>query len=68
MAVVNSADEAEVLRCLYIIYGPENVQWGRWDSRTPLCEIFPPEPADANVHIGFHDLFIEGEYLTVRSK
>jgi hypothetical protein len=26
------------------------------------------EPANATVHIGFHDRFIEGEYLTVRGK
>jgi hypothetical protein len=27
-----------------------------------------PEPANESVHVGFHDIFIEGEYLTVRSK
>ena len=27
-----------------------------------------PEPINASVHIGFHDIFIEGEYLTVCSK
>ena len=31
-------------------------------------ETSTPEPANAIVHIGFHDIFIEGEYLTVRSK
>ena len=34
----------------------------------PPTETPTPEPADAKIHIGFHDIFIEGEYLTVRSK
>lgn len=38
---------------------------------TPEPTLLPtptPAPANATVHIGFHDIFIEGEYLTVRSK
>ena len=27
-----------------------------------------PAPTDTTLHIGFHDIFIEGEYLTVHSK
>jgi hypothetical protein len=74
MAVVNSEEEAETLRNLYLEYGPAKIE--RDDLDEPTYEITPdppsgettPEPADANVHIGFHDIFIEGEYLTVRSK
>jgi hypothetical protein len=68
MAVVNSEEEAEVLRCLYLHYGPTNLRFGSSDSETPKCDIPPPQPTNATVHIGIHDIFIEGEYLTVRSK
>ena len=40
-----------------------------YPTETTLTDATPtPEPANAIVHIGFHDIFIEGEYLTVRSK
>jgi hypothetical protein len=71
MAVVNSEEEAEVLRFLYFNYGPDNSDQndGVKPTEPPSTETTPtPEPADATVHIGFHDIFIEGEYLTVRSK
>jgi hypothetical protein len=74
MAIVNSEEEADNLRCLYFKFGPENIQWSRWNFASPFCKNFPPdkpptpEPANATIHIGFHDMFIEGEYLTVRSK
>jgi hypothetical protein len=83
MAVVNSEQEAENLRSLFFEYGPAKEQPGykaetttEWYETTgttewyvPTFETTPsPEPANATVHIGFHDLFIEGEYLTVRSK
>ena len=40
------------------------------DVPTPTPDVQTPTPAPANatIHIGFHDIFIEGEYLTVRSK
>jgi hypothetical protein len=44
---------------------------GRYETTTEFPTTQPPPtpvPADATVHIGFHDIFIEGEYLTVRSK
>jgi hypothetical protein len=87
MAVVNSEDEAKVLRYVYFKYGPARIQLGSWDEiaeelpdgtpdepseETP--DVLPPEttptpgPIDVTLHIGFHDMFIEGEYLTVRSK
>ena len=74
MAVVNSELEAETLRYLYFNYGPARVQWGRWAYEPPEAEIPPPEitpkmePSNAIVHIGVHDLFIEGEYLAVYGK
>jgi len=75
MAVVNSEQEAEVLRSLYFNYRPANVKENGLDETSdaiiypPSPETTPtPQPANANVHIGFHDIFIEGEYLTVHSK
>ena len=74
MAVVNSGEEAQALRDLYFTFGPPSEERGNGGSRTaegeiPEEEITPtPEPADAQVHIGIHDRFIEGEYLTVRGK
>ena len=95
MAVVNSEEEADVLRSLCLEYGPVNVRSdspdepmvettdGLSDELTDepsdepydeTTEIPPPEtpppmePANATVHIGFLDIFIEGEYLTVHSK
>jgi hypothetical protein len=73
MAVVNSEKEADILRYLYFEYGPLRIQMGKWKYGIPEAEIPPPklstqEPTNAIVHIGFHDRFIEGEYLTVRSK
>ena len=62
MAVVNSEKEAKVLRFLYLNYGPGSVERDNGEP-TPT-----PETEDATVHIGFHDRFIEGEYLTVRGK
>jgi hypothetical protein len=69
MAVVNSEMDAEVLRYLYFKYGPAKVQ--RTDgevftegtiTEAPPEEITPtPELANAIIHIGFHDMFIEGE-------
>ena len=74
MAVVNSENEAEALRTLYFKYGPDSEEGNGLDSETSDEGMFPPEttetldPANATVHIGFHDRFIEGEYLTVRGK
>jgi hypothetical protein len=78
MAVVNSKDEAEILRYVYFKYGPAKIQLGRWGEIAeelpdatrdePTDELPTPEPVDGIVHIGFHDIFIEGEYLTVCSK
>jgi hypothetical protein len=82
MAVVNSDAEAEVLRELYLNFGPGKLQPGSRDDPIdeipdepsdeipdePTDELPNPEPIDGIVHIGFHDIFIEGEYLTVRSK
>ena len=69
MAVVNSENEAEVLRFLYFNYGPHNLERDGLNSETTSPEPNPtPEPAEANIHIGFHDRFIEGEYLSVRGK
>jgi hypothetical protein len=83
MAVVNSEQEAEVLRSLYLKYGPRKVQRSSQECEIPETPDEPyeespelpppdttptPERTDAILHIGFHDIFIEGEYLTVRSK
>jgi len=75
MAVVNSEMEAEVLRYLYFYFGPASVNQIVLEINPTDNPILPPptttqtrEPANATVHIGFHDIFIEGEYLTVRSK
>ena len=74
MAVVNSEVEAEALRDLYFTFGPPSEERGSGVSQTPEGEIPeprkapPPELADAKVHIGFHDRFIEGFYLTVHGK
>jgi hypothetical protein len=77
MAVVNSEEEAEVLRILYLNYGPASVQregrkHGKPKPATTTTQTTTqqttPQPTNATVHIGFHDIFIEGEYLTVRSK
>ena len=108
MAVVNSEQEAEVLRSLYFNYRPANVKELLWNvsseeiietseeinetseeinktseeifesseegnphegTEPPTPETTPtPQPANATVHIGFHDIFIEGEYLTLCSK
>jgi hypothetical protein len=55
MAVVNSDKEAEALRSLYL---------GTKSKVDPI----PETPEDGTVLIGFHDRFIEGEYLSVRGK
>jgi hypothetical protein len=72
MAVVNSEQEAEVLRNLYFNYGPAKVQGfdGEESTEDKIPEPPPEETtlANATIHIGFHDIFIEGEYITVRSK
>ena len=68
MAVVNSEKEADVLRDLYFTYGPTDEERGSRESEESEVEITPLEPANAKVHIGIHDRFIEGEYLTVRGK
>jgi len=78
MAVVNSEEEADVLRYLYFKYGTARIQLGSWNEiaeelpdeppELPPPETSNPEPTDAIVHIGFHDKFIEGEYLTLCSK
>jgi len=67
--------EAEVLRSLYFQYGPDNEKDNPPDENSdetfapyPTETTPTPQPADATVHIGFHDIFIEGEYLSVRSK
>jgi hypothetical protein len=68
LAVVNSEEEAEVLRCLYYYYGPNEELRGKSDPEKPVCDPIPPEFPNETVHIGIHDIFIEGEYLSVRSK
>jgi hypothetical protein len=74
MAVVNSEWEAEILSSLYFDYGPSRVQRDGEDEHSdesttePPPEETTPAPENAIIHIGFHDIFIEGEYLTVRSK
>jgi hypothetical protein len=74
LAIVNSEKEAELLHFLYATYGPASEEQGSRASKIsevefPLPKI-PPTPGtiDADVHIGFHDIFIEGEYLSVLSK
>jgi hypothetical protein len=93
MAVVNSEQEAENLRHLFLNYGPtkkQRVWWETtfdyvtdgtssqpeettqviWETSTAgtTQQPTPPPPPNATVHIGFHDLFIEGEYLSVQGK
>ena len=74
MAVVNSEAEADALRCLYFNYGPDSVVTVSPDSEETDAPNLPteitltPEPANATLHIGFHDRFIEGEYLSVRGE
>jgi hypothetical protein len=75
MAVVNSEKEADNLRSLYLNYGPYEIQEEAEDYSTTTIEAETttettpvPAPDNAIVHIGFHDQFIEGEYLTVLSK
>jgi hypothetical protein len=74
MAVVNSEREAENLRHLYLNYGPAKIQGDLreeemgWTFDTTQEPTPTPAPDNAVVHIGFHDLFIEGEYLSIRSK
>jgi hypothetical protein len=73
MAVVNSEVEAEALRYLYFNYGPTDEERGSGVYEIPEIEIEPLEAptselANAQVHIGFHDRFIEGEYLTIQGK
>ncbi|PNF32648.1 hypothetical protein B7P43_G15057 [Cryptotermes secundus] len=63
LAVVNSQQEAENLRTLYLDYGPNNADLQFFASNTTQVPV-----ANATVHIGIHDIFIEGEYLTVRSE
>jgi hypothetical protein len=60
MAIVNSEKEADILRCLSLLAKSEA-------ESTPVGTL-TPVPEVATVHIGFHDRFIEGEYLTVRGK
>jgi hypothetical protein len=69
LAVVNSEQEAENLRNLYFNYGPYSANWEAFADTTTADPVTTPVPlANATVHIGLHDIFIEGEYLTVRSK
>jgi hypothetical protein len=68
MAIVNSEQEADIIRLLYLNYGPLKVQRNRLECEIPETENPLPEPNNAIVHIGFHDMFIEDEYLTVCSK
>ena len=76
LAVVNSELEAQTLSDLYLNYVRHNVKKRGWDvyddstSDTTTTELPTTEPAptDTTLHIGFHDIFIEGEYLTVLSK
>jgi hypothetical protein len=72
LAIVNSEEEADILSFLYLKYGPYRVQQGSRASETSEGENPPLEPAteltNATVLIGIHDIFIEGEYLTVHSK
>jgi len=68
MAVVNSEMEAQTLRFLYLNYGPDSVERDNGDEYPPPEATPTPDPADGTVHIGFHDRFIEGEYLSVRGK
>ena len=73
MAVVNSEKEAETLSYLYLNIGPAKVgrddsDSGTQDDVTLPTETPTTEPANGKVHIGFHDIFIENEYLTVRGK
>ena len=73
MAIVNSEQEAEALRELYLNFGPDSAERDGSDSEEPVTDIPPPGPTtpvptNVTVHIGFHDIFIENEYLTVRVK
>jgi hypothetical protein len=68
LAVVNSEQEANNLRDLYINSGSLRADWEVIDSETTSPPSTEVPPANATVHIGLHDIFIEGEYLTVRSK
>jgi hypothetical protein len=63
---------------LYLNNGPVKREAGYlWNVREDTTAELPsttsvptpaPTPNNATIHIGFHDIFIEGEYLTVRSK
>jgi len=69
LVVVNSEEEAEILRFLYFIYGPVNVERGSLDSEkpeagTPPLETTPsPITAGAIIHVGF-----SREFITVHGK
>jgi len=68
MAIVNSEDEAEALRELYLNFGHGSDSEGTGPEIPPRPVTTTPEPTNVTVHIGFHDIFIENEYLTVRVK
>jgi hypothetical protein len=69
LAVVNSKEEAEILRTLYVNYGPYNRDLEFFAGNATVTPPTTVKPVvDSTVHIGIHDIFIEGEYLTVRSK
>ncbi len=46
-------------------YPPDTTSTAPTSTELPASE---PAPTDTTLHIGFHDIFIEGEYLTVHSK
>jgi hypothetical protein len=69
LAVVNSEKEADNLRNLYFNYGPLRASWEFFANDTTVSPPTTEEPpVNVTLHIGLHDIFIEGEYLTVRSK
>jgi hypothetical protein len=69
LAVVNSEQEANNLKNLFFNSEPLRAGWefSAIGTTTSPPKIEAPS-ANGTVHIGLHDIFIEGEYLTVRSK
>ncbi|KDR17639.1 hemolymph lipopolysaccharide-binding protein-like [Zootermopsis nevadensis] len=73
LSIVNSPSEAGILKALYLSEGLTKLEKYENDdiseiSRDSNSTENPPIPTSGTIHIGFHDLFVEGEYLTVRGE